>query len=161
MKNCKQIGRLTGRKWDKYESIARVYSPSGICPTLTAIGGGHQQVKILVHENTTKGYAVAKVGDSIDVSHPNSKTRRGRVGKGVAHTLTTSHSNETVVAKSGVRKLTPREYWRLMGFSDEDFEKAQAVNSDTQLYKQAGNSIVVNVLEAVLKNLFRGESCRS
>ena len=55
--------------------------------------------------------------------------------------------------RSNVRKLTPRESWRLMGFSDEDFDKAQAVNSDTQLYKQAGNSIVVNVLEAVLGKL--------
>lgn len=52
-----------------------------------------------------------------------------------------------------IRKLTPREYWRLMGFSDEVFEKAQKVNSDTQLFKQAGNSIVVNVLEAILSNL--------
>ena len=55
------------------------------------------------------------------------------------------------------RKLTPKECWRLMGFSDEAFERARAVNSDTQLYKQAGNSIVVNVLTAILKNLIGGE----
>jgi len=52
-----------------------------------------------------------------------------------------------------IRKLTPKEYWRLMGFDDVDVEKAAKVNSNTQLYKQAGNSIVVNVLEAILKNL--------
>ena len=52
-----------------------------------------------------------------------------------------------------IRKLTPLETWRLMGFDDEDFEKAAKVNSNTQLYKQAGNSIVVNVLEAILTNL--------
>lgn len=52
-----------------------------------------------------------------------------------------------------IRKLTPKEYWRLMGFDDSDFEKAKAVNSDTQLYKQAGNSIVVNVIEAIYNNL--------
>lgn len=46
-----------------------------------------------------------------------------------------------------IRKLTPKECWRLMGFSDEDFEKAEKVNSNSQLYKQAGNSIVVDVLE--------------
>ena len=46
-----------------------------------------------------------------------------------------------------IRKLTPLEVWRLMGFNDEDFEKAEKVNSNTQLYKQAGNSIVVDVLE--------------
>lgn len=54
-----------------------------------------------------------------------------------------------------IRKLTPKECWRLMGFDDEDFEKASKVNSNTQLYKQAGNSIVVNVLEAIFKELFK------
>lgn len=55
-----------------------------------------------------------------------------------------------------IRKLTPKECWRLMGFDDEDFERAEKVNSNTQLYKQAGNSIVVNVLEAILKELLNG-----
>lgn len=66
------------------------------------------------------------------------------------------HQEIKIMEKSNVRKLTPKEYWRLMGFSDEDFEKAKVVNSNSQLYKQAGNSIVVNVLEAVLKNLLEG-----
>ena len=52
-----------------------------------------------------------------------------------------------------IRKLTPKECWRLMGFSDEDFKKAEKVNSNTQLYKQAGNSIVVDVLMAIFKEL--------
>lgn len=52
-----------------------------------------------------------------------------------------------------IRRLTPKECWRLMGFDDSDFENAAKVNSNTQLYKQAGNSIVVNVLEAILTNL--------
>ena len=52
-----------------------------------------------------------------------------------------------------IRKLTPRECWRLMGFMDEDFDKAKEVNSDTQLYKQAGNSIVVQVLESIFKEM--------
>ena len=53
-----------------------------------------------------------------------------------------------------IRKLTPNECWRLMGCSDEDFEKAEQVNSNTQLYKQAGNAIVVDVLEAIFSRLF-------
>ena len=53
-----------------------------------------------------------------------------------------------------IRKLTPKECWRLMGFDDSDFEKAEKVNSNTQLYKQAGNSIVVDVLEALFYQLF-------
>lgn len=52
-----------------------------------------------------------------------------------------------------IRKFTPKECWRLMGFSDDDFEKAEQVNSNTQLYKQAGNSIVVDVLEAIFRQL--------
>ena len=56
-----------------------------------------------------------------------------------------------------IRKLTPKECWRLMGFDDEDFDKAAKVNSNTQLYKQAGNSIVVNVLEAILTNLLTSQ----
>ena len=53
-----------------------------------------------------------------------------------------------------IRKLTPKECWRLMGFKDEQFEKAEKVCSNSQLYKQAGNSIVVNVMEEIFKNLF-------
>ncbi len=163
MKDIIQVGKLKGNKWDKFESNARVYSTEGLCPTLLTVGGGHRQVKILdentivkVAEATQKGYAEATVGDSINLSYPKSDSRRGRVLKGMAHTLMTSSQNECAVTKSGVRKLTPREYWRLMGFDDEDFEKAREVSSDTQLYKQAGNSIVVNVLEAVLGQLLGG-----
>jgi len=59
-----------------------------------------------------------------------------------------------------IRKLTPKECWRLMGFDDDDFEKAAKVNSNTQLYKQAGNSIVVNVLEAILTNLLSDQKIK-
>lgn len=52
-----------------------------------------------------------------------------------------------------IRKPTPKECWRLMGYTDEDFERAEKVNTETQLYKQAGNSIVVNVLEAIFKEM--------
>ena len=56
-----------------------------------------------------------------------------------------------------IRKLTPKECWRLMDFTDEDFKKAEQVNSNAQLYKQAGNSIVTNVLVAILGQLFEGK----
>lgn len=64
--------------------------------------------------------------------------------------------NKGVLIGMRIRKLTPRECWRLMGFDDFDFDKAQKVNSNSQLYKQAGNSIVVNVLEEILKELLNG-----
>lgn len=64
----------------------------------------------------------------------------------------------SVIIKDRIRKLTPLEYWRLMGFGDKDFEKAKNVPmSNTQLYKQAGNSIVINILEKIFKNLFDKE----
>lgn len=79
---------------------------------------------------------------------------------GTSPTLTTRPDIMGYVEKCPlrIRKLTPKETWRLMGFDDEDFEKAEKVNSSAQLYKQAGNSIVVNVLEEIFKNLFREES---
>lgn len=67
------------------------------------------------------------------------------------------HTETKIAVASRVRKLTPRECWRLMGFDNTDFDKARVVNSDTQLYKQAGNSIVVNVLQAILSGLLAEE----
>lgn len=68
---------------------------------------------------------------------------------------------EGTVEKDGkvyaIRKLTPLECWRIMGFSEEDFHKAEAVNSNTQLYKQAGNSIVKDVLMAIFKQMVEQE----
>ena len=112
-----------------------------------------------VREATKKGYAVAVEGDSINLEQPSSKTRRGRVGKQVSNTLNTSDHMAVVVKARDkmdyrIRKLTPKECWRLMGFEDEDFNKAAEINSNTQLYKQAGNSIVVNVLVEIFKQLF-------
>ena len=78
--------------------------------------------------------------------------------KGLCNTLTTVQKDSKECDEMNnlkIRKLTPKECWRLMGFDDEDFHKAEAVNSNTQLYKQAGNSIVVNCIEGILINLFK------
>lgn len=81
--------------------------------------------------------------------------------KALCHNITTVNGGGTqqikVATQYRIRKLTPKECWRLMDFSDEDFEKAEKVNSNTQLYKQAGNSIVVNVLVAILGQLLQGK----
>ena len=133
-----------------------MYDADSLCPTITAGGGGHHEVKIVVPEATKKGYAIAEQGDSIDIAYINQNKRRARGDKERAHTITTSPQIGTLT-EHGVRKLTPRECWRLMGFTDSDFNKAQEVCSDTQLYKQAGNSIVVQVLEGILKKLVEME----
>lgn len=99
-----------------------------------------------------KGYDMAYDGDGIDLGYPDSKTRRGRVGHGVSKTLPTSDS-QGVLDGFRIRKLTERECYRLMGFDDASFDRASKVISQTQLYKTAGNSIVVPVLEAILREL--------
>jgi len=108
---------------------------------------------VAIKEATKKGFAEAEIGDSINVSFPNSKTRRGRVGKKVAQTLDTQCMQGTLSDNCRIRRLTPKECFRLQGFPDEMFEKARAVNSDAQLYKQAGNAVTVNVAYAVALSL--------
>ena len=130
-----------------------VYDTDGIAPTLRAYQGGNLEPKIRVKEATSQGYAEAEIGDSVNLSHPNSKTRRGRVGKQIANTLLTGESQGVVEPDFRIRKLTPRECWRLQGFPDWAFDKAQEVNSNSQLYKQAGNSVTVNVIAAIAKEL--------
>ena len=124
----------------------------------TAVGNGSyiiesEQKKIKIKEATSQGYAEATVGDSVNLSHPNSKTRRGRVGKQIANTLLTGEIQGVVDTDFRIRKLTPRECWRLQGFPDWAFDKAQEVNSNSQLYKQAGNSVTVNVIAAIAERL--------
>lgn len=77
---------------------------------------------------------------------------------GLAPTVKENHGTVTAtVSRLRIRKLTPKECFKLMGFDNEDYEKASQVNSNSQLYKQAGNSIVVNVLEGIITNLFLKE----
>lgn len=130
-----------------------VYETDGISPTIRTMQGGGLEPKIRVREATKQGYAEASVGDSVNLSHPNSKTRRGRVGEGIANTLVTGDSQGVVMPNFRIRKLTPRECWRLQGFPDWAFDKAQEVNSNSQLYKQAGNSVTVNVIKEIARYL--------
>ena len=107
-------------------------------------------------KNATKsGATPAMIGDGIDTAYPSSNTRRGRVQKEACNTITT-HGTAGVLTDIypvRIRKLTPKECWRLQGFSDEQFEKAAAVNSNSWLYKQAGNAVTVNVVEAIGKHI--------
>mgnify|MGYP005761304903 FL=1 len=142
-------GKLPGN----HDQNSRVYNADGLAPTLSTMQGGGQEPKILLKEATTKGYAEALPGDSVNISHPNSETRRGRVGKGIANTLLTGEEQAVVTENYRIRKLTPRECWRLQGFTDWAFDQAKEVNSDSQLYKQAGNSVTVPVIADIAKRL--------
>ena len=129
-------------------------SPKHIVPTLRAQSHGNDpKVSIKIKEGTKQGYAEAEAGDCINLDFPTSKTRRGRVGKQVAKTLLASGNQGVVTESLKIRKLTPRECWRLQGFPDWAFDKAQEVNSNSQLYKQAGNSVTVNVIKAIAERL--------
>ena len=128
-------------------------------------------VTVKVAEATKQGYSECRVGvDTVNLSVPGSKTRRGRVGKEIANTLDTSCNQGIFVQVSeelvvyavwyekyqcyiAIRKLTPKECFRLQGWSDDYFEKAQFVNSDSQLYKQAGNGVTVSVIEAIARKM--------
>ena len=226
------VKRISGREGN------RVYSADGLSITLTSQAGGfggktglYEIIGLPIKSKTKSGYQIALPGDSIDLAYPNMNSRRGRVGKEIAHTLTTScnqgyyafgidmnpepkvtelarcitarqdsgighHKGEksgvilvtepiavltpakaevrqegrrfklpnepmftlTVTDRHGVvycgyiRKLMPLECWRLQGFTDEQFERVKATGmSDAQLYKQAGNAVTTNVIEALAK----------
>lgn len=151
----------------KSGAYARTFGSRGklqekeVCDTLTAsMGTGGGNVPILKIKNATnKGYLEATPGDGIDISS-RMQYHRGNVQKESIQTIdcTGGEGHGVVTNDLRIRKLTPRECWRLMGFEDKDFDKASKVNSNTQLYKQAGNSIVVNVLEEIIKQLIEREN---
>ena len=140
-------------------------------PMFTLTGQDRHGIAIEVKEATKQGYAECRVGiDSVNFSMPNSKTRKGRVGQEIANTLDMSCNQGIFVQVSeeltvyavwyekyqcyiAIRKLTPKECFRLQGWSDDYFEKAQFVNSDSQLYKQAGNGVTVTVIEAIARKM--------
>ena len=175
----------------------RVYSPEGVSCTLTAQPGGFggktglYEVGLPIKENTKKGYAMAYPGDSINLAYSTTNTRRGRVGRKIAHTLISSSGQGTLEAcpvrnplvkeqkrnaarvrppsspmftlttkdrhgvlhQGSIRRLTPRECLRLQGWKDERIDKVIPLQSDAQLYKQAGNGVTVNVVEAIGRRL--------
>lgn len=151
---------------------AKRVAPKGEVPTLRSQSHGNEpNVCIKVAEATKQGYSECRVGiDSVNLSVPGSKTRRGRVGRDVANTLDTSCNQGIFVQVSeeltvyatwyekyqcyiAIRRLTPKECFRLQGWTDDYFEKAEFVNSDSQLYKQAGNGVTVNVIRAIAEKL--------
>lgn len=129
-----------------------------IVPALQANAGQTQQSYLKIKVATKQGYEKAEQGDYVNITFPSSKTKRGRVGRGIAQTLTCGDGNAIVTENVRIRKLTPRECLRLMGWSNEQIDKIAAAKvSATQQYRQAGNGIVVQVLGFIFKALFLGE----
>lgn len=160
---------IAGRLPSARQQSSRVCATEGIAPTLSTMQGGDQEPKII---QKARGY---NNGGSHSISptlsshswHENNllqvydfynKSYRDEVG-----TLTTTgHRGFTTMGTFGIadgyriRKLTPKECWRLQGFPDWAFDRAKAVNSNSQLYKQAGNSVTVPVIQAIAKNFKEG-----
>ncbi|MTI49446.1 MAG: DNA cytosine methyltransferase [Firmicutes bacterium] len=169
-------GFIQHRKRHEQKGNGFKFSPikdtNTIAKCIATVPGGRatdnyiDETEVRVREATKKGYAIAKMGDSINFSLPNSKTRRGRVGKGFAQTLDTQCNQATLTKDYKIRKLTPLECFRLQGFDDEDYWKARRAleksfyngkdRSDSRMYKMAGNSITVNVPMEIFKNLLLG-----
>ena len=139
----KQVGNISdcNGNW-KNPQVGRIYDPDGCSPTLNTCGGGSHEPKIV------------QVGNV----NPSGKGMNGNVFSedGLAPTLTTNkgEGNE-ILTGIRIRKLTPKECFRLMGFHDSAYEAASKVVSNSQLYKQSGNSIVVDVLYYILVELYK------
>lgn len=159
---CNEDSKMT----DQARCLKARYYKGSIEPS-----GQDSGIAIEVKEATKQGYAECRVGiDSVNFSMPNSKTRRGRVGQEIANTLDTSCNQGIFVQVSeelvvyavwyekyqcyiAIRRLTPLECFRLQGWTDDYFKKAEFVNSDSQLYKQAGNGVTVNAIRAIAEKL--------
>lgn len=124
---------IAGKLPGNHDQNSRVYDTDGLAPTLSTMQGGGQEPKII-----KRGHGYNQGGEH-----------------DIAPTLTSNsyHENNHLSDGFRIRKLTPRECWRLQGFPDWAFDKAQEVNSNSQLYKQAGNSVTVNVIAAIAKEL--------
>lgn len=160
--NIHIAGKLSGN----HDQNSRVYDTDGLAPTLSTMQGGGQEPKIIQRGH---GYNQGGEHDIAPTITSNSYQENNlvkiidfynKITKDEVGTLTSSGGGSTVRAGSfgvtdgyRIRKLTPRECWRLQGFPDWAFDKAQKVNSNSQLYKQAGNSVTVSVIAAIAKEL--------
>ena len=152
----KQVGNIVTTGNFKNPQRGRIYDADGISPTLNTMQGGGLEPKFIVPvicrsigrnpENPSDRTAGAPTEQRLE---PNSQ--------GISNTLTTVQKDNYVLEQYRIRKLTPRECFRLMGFTDADFDKIKGI-SNTQLYKMVGNSIVVNVLEGIFRELFKAQS---
>ena len=134
-----------------FRSIKRVYDPVGVSPTLTTMGGGHREPKIAEEQAQVK---------SVGNTNPSGRGMNGQVydiDAGLAPTLTTNKGEGpriTSAPRYRIRKLTPLECWRLQGFPDYAHQVVKDAGiSDSQRYKQAGNAVTVNVIEALGERL--------
>ncbi len=139
----KQVGNLTpGGSFGGNPQVGRVYGIDGIAPTLSTMQGGGQEPKVVIPVS------------SPDVLNKNQNGRRFKNNGDPEFTLTARDRHGILTNNMKIRKLTPRECWRLQGFPDWAFTRAREAGlSDSQLYKQAGNSVTVPVIKAIAERM--------
>ena len=149
----KRIGSLFDTETSKHQA-GSIWDKERISPTIDTMQGGYRQPLVTIDDNVSNDeIKINVIGNYSPSGHDASRIVDEN---GLAPTVKENHGTVTATIQNyRIRKLTPKECWRLMGFDDEDFEKAEKVNSNTQLYKQAGNSIVVDVLEHIFIELFK------
>lgn len=152
--------KLTGAYGRNFGSKGKLQDKDSVCDTLlSAMGSGGGNVPIVKEQESTAQIIMEEPLER-EGWHRNAKEVLNT--NGICRTLSTQSNNIATKIKEQkslrIRKLTPRECFRLMGFDDSDFDKVEGNLSNTQLYKQAGNSIVVNVLEEIYKELFKSNS---
>lgn len=142
----KQIGNINNsNSFGGNPQTGRVYDIEGISPTLNTMQGGGREPKVAIPVLTP------------DRANKRQNGRRFKTNGEPTFTLTAQDRHGVMTEGLKIRKLTPRECWRLQGFPDWAFDRAQEVNSNSQLYKQAGNSVTVNVIKAIVERLEIGE----
>ena len=132
----------------------RVYDADGIVP---ALNQAKSDLILRIKTANQKGYQEAEAGDAVRLYQPESNTQRGRVGKGIAHTLETT-GKQGVVDSYRIRRLTPIECERLQGFPDDhtafgNYDGEVKPMSNTQRYKQCGNAVTVDIVSLVAEQL--------
>ena len=149
----KRIGGLFDTETSKHQA-GSIWDKERISPTIDTMQGGYRQPLVTIDDNVSNDEI--KINVIGNYSPSGYDASRIVDENGLAPTVKENHGTVTATIQNyRIRKLTPKECWKLMGFDDEDFEKAEKVNSNTQLYKQAGNSIVVDVLENIFIELFK------
>ena len=124
-----------------------------VAPTQTTYCGSRtSSAAVLVNETEPQSCLIQPVDRDYQTKGEKRQTHIETKNDGVSHNLLT-HGETMVNNGLRIRKLTPKECWRLMYWDDESFEKAEKVNSNAQLYKQAGNGICVNVMSAIFKEM--------
>ncbi len=131
----------------------RVYDVNGISPTLNTMQSGHRQPFIAIKNATKKGYLEGYPGDGVNLEHPDSKTRRGRIQKDVMGCLQTNDQRGVITEDYRIRKLTPKECFRLMGFLNDEINLDGL--SNTQKYKLAGNGWDINLVSKIFRRMFK------